>query len=190
MVRLVAEKGYEAVSVADVVERAGVSRTSFYRLFENEAECLFAAYERVIDALVTHVMRAFEGDGSWPFRLRRALGALLEAYAAEPEVARMATVEVPAAGSEGRRRYRDAQKRLLPLFEEGCEYSPLAELPLEIEVMAIGGAEAIVFDEVVAERTEELPELLPDILFAVLAPYLGPEAAAAEVERTGALSPR
>jgi hypothetical protein len=53
--------------------------------------------------------------------------------------------------------------------------------------MAIGGAEAIVCDEVMADRTEDLPTLLPDILFAVLVPYVGPEAAAAEVaNRTSA----
>jgi hypothetical protein len=49
--------------------------------------------------------------------------------------------------------------------------------------MAVGGAQTIIFDEVVAGRAQELTAKLPDILFTVLAPYIGPEAAAAEVRR-------
>jgi AcrR family transcriptional regulator len=190
MVREVAERGCESVTVDDVVERADVPRPSFYELFENERECLFAAYERVIDAIVSHVTRAFQRRGSWPLKIRSALGALLEAYAAEPEVTRMAVVEVPAAEPDAHRRYRGGLERFLPLFGEGRGYVQSDALPADIERMAVGGAEAIIFDEVVAGRTEELPTLLPDILFAVLVPYMGPEAAVAEVGRTGSLSPR
>ena len=185
MVRAAAEKGFESVRVAEVVERAGVSRTAFYELFDDKQECLVAAYERVIDALVAYVARAYEADGPWPLKIRRALGACLEAYSAEPEVARMATVEVPAARPEAQRCYRDALERLVPLLREGREYAEGDVLPPGLELMAVGGAEAIIRDEVAAGRTEELPSLLPDILFVVLAPYVGPEAATAEVRRAG-----
>ena len=184
MVRLVAENGFESVAVADVVDRAGVSRTTFYELFESKDECLCAAYDRVIDVLVAYVSRAYEGDGPWPLKSRRALRACLEAYSVEPEVARMATVEVPAAGPEAQRRYHDGVGQFRPLFSEGRKYAESDILPPDLELMAVGGAEAIIFDEVVAGRTKELPTLLPDILFAVLVPYVGPEAAKAEVRRT------
>jgi AcrR family transcriptional regulator len=185
MVRAAAEKGFESVRVAEVVERAGVSRTAFYELFDDKQECLVAAYERVIDALVAYVARAYEADGPWPLKIRRALGACLEAYSAEPEVARMATVEVPAARPEAQRCYRDALERLVPLLREGREYAEGEVLPPGLELMAVGGAEAIIRDEVAAGRTEKLPSLLPDILFVVLTPYVGPEAATAEVRRAG-----
>ena len=183
-VRLVAEKGFESVTVSDVIERAGVSRCAFYELFESKDECLFAAYEKVLDVLVDYVARAFEGDGPWPLRIRRAMEACLEACSAEPEVARMTTVDVPAARPEAQRRYRDALQRFVPLFIEGREYAAdEIRLPRDLERMAVGGAETIIFDEVVAGRAEDLPARLPDLLFTVLAPYIGPEAAAAEVRR-------
>jgi AcrR family transcriptional regulator len=183
-VRLVAEKGFESVTVFDVTERAGVSRAAFYELFECKDECLFAAYEKVLDVLFAYVARAFEGDGAWPLRMRRAMQACLEACSAEPEVARMATVDAPAARPEAQRRYRNALERFVPLFIEGREYAA-NEIPLppDLERMAVGGAETIISDEVVAGRAEDLPTRLPDILFAVLVPYIGPEAAAAEVRR-------
>lgn len=183
-VRLVAEKGFESVTVFDVIERADVSRTAFNELFESKDECLFAAYEKVLHALVAYVARAFEGDGPWPLKIRRAMQACLEACSAEPEVARMTTVDVPAARPEAQRRYRNALERLVPLFIEGREYAANeVHLPPDLERMAVGGAETIIFDEVVAGRAEELPSRLPDVLFTVLAPYIGPEEAAAEVRR-------
>jgi AcrR family transcriptional regulator len=183
-VRLVTEKGFESVTVFDVLERADVSRAAFYELFESKDECLFAAYEKVLDALVAYVARAFEGDGPWPVRIRRAMQACLEACSAEPEVARMTTVDAPAARPEAQRRYRSALERFVPLFIEGREYAANSvPLPPDLERMAVGGAETIIFDEVVAGRAEELPAKLPDILFTVLAPYIGPEAAVAEAKR-------
>jgi AcrR family transcriptional regulator len=186
MVRAIAEKGYEAVTIADVVERASVSRSKFYELFDNKEECLFAAYERINEILVALVSKAFEGEAPWPTKVRRSLEAVLQAYAIEPEIARMATVEVPAAGPEAQRRYREAAMRFLPFFAEGRKYAKGgADLPADLELMSLGGAEAIVFDEVVAGRGATLPSMLPEILFAILVPYVGPEAAAAEMRRAG-----
>jgi AcrR family transcriptional regulator len=183
-VRLVAEKGFDSVTVFDVTDRAQVSRADFYELFESRDECLFAAYEKVLDALVAYVARAFEGDGPWPLRIRRAMQACLEACSAEPEVARMTTLDAPAARPEAQRRYRSALERFVPLFIEGREYATNAvHLPRDLERMAVGGAQTIIFDEVVAGRAEELSARLPDVLFSVLVPYIGPEAAAAEVRQ-------
>ena len=184
-VRLVSEKGFDSVTLFEVLDRADLSRAAFYRLFESMEECLFAAYERVLDAIVSHVARAYEGDGPWPLKVRRALRACLEACSAEPEVARMTTVDVPAAKPEAQRRLRDALDRFVPLFDEGREYAGSGvHLPLGLGRMAMGGAETIIFDEVLGGRTEDLPNLLPEILFVVLTPYIGPEAATAEARRT------
>jgi|SRR5262245_11825331 len=183
-VRLAAEKGFESVSVFDVTERARVSRATFYELFESRDDCLFAAYERLIDAMVAYVGRAFEGAAPWPVRIRRALGAALEAVSVEPEVARMAAVDVPAVKPEAQRRYRGAMERFIPLFREGRRYAqPGTVLPPDLERLAVASTEAMIADEVAAGRARQLPTLLPDILFSVLARYLGPEAARAEVRR-------
>lgn len=179
MIRAVAEKGYDGVTIGDVVAGAGVSRTTFYDEFANKDECLYAAYDVVIEVLVRHVADAYRGDDPWPLRVRRALEAFLGAFAAEPDIARMATVEVPSGGPEAHQRYRDALERFIPFFAEGREHARRGpELPPDVELMSVGGAEVIIFDEVVAGRTERLPSLLPEILFAVLVPYIGPEEAA------------
>ena len=90
MARVVAEEGFESVTVTGVVRRAGVSRETFNELFEDKKECVLAAHARVIDGFVAHVSRAFEGHGPWPQKIRRGLAACLEEFSAEPKVARMA----------------------------------------------------------------------------------------------------
>jgi AcrR family transcriptional regulator len=180
MVRAIAEKGYDGVSVRDVVARAGVSLITFSEEFENKDECLFEAYDRVIDELVVYVADAFRSERDWPERIRDGLDALLRALAAEPDVAQMAAVEFPSAGPQAHQRYRDALERFLPFLEEGREFSGHSgELPPGVELMAVGGVEVIIFDEVVAGRVSKLPAMLPEIVFAVLVPFIGPEDAAA-----------
>jgi AcrR family transcriptional regulator len=182
MVRVIAEKGYDGITVREVVARAGVSHTAFYEEFADEDECLFEAYDRVIDELVTYVADAFRSELDWPDRMTDALDALLRALAAEPEVAQMAVVAFPAAGSHARSRYHDALERFLPFLREGRKFSGRSgELPPAVELMAVGGAEVIIFDEVIAGRVSRLPELLPEIVFAVLVPFIGPEQAAASM---------
>jgi AcrR family transcriptional regulator len=186
MVRVAAAKGYEATTVADVVEFAGVSEDEFYELFDDKEDCFLEAYDAVIDVLVAHVSSAFEAaaDEPWPEKIGAALRALVELLAVEADIARMAMVEVTAAGDEARERYRAALARFTPFLEEGRTYSGQGdELPPDTARFAIGGATSMIFDEVRAGRGPELKRLLPDLVFAVLMPYLGPEAAEDEMRR-------
>lgn len=187
MVRVIAEKGYDDVTVRDVVARAGVSPTTFYDEFADQDECLFAAYDRVIDELVVYVADAFGSERDWPERIRDGLDALLRALAAEPDVAQMAAVEFPAAGPQAHQRYRDALERFLPFLEEGREFAGRSgELPPGVELMAVGGIEVIIFEEVVGGRVSNLPAMLPEMVFAVLVPFIGPEDAAAAMHGAAA----
>jgi AcrR family transcriptional regulator len=182
MVRAVADKGYESVTISDVVEVAEVSKTTFYEEFSNKEECLFAAYDQLIEGVMRDVESAFDGEDPWPAAIRSGLARFLSFFAEEPALARMATVDVPAAGPAAQVRYRQAFERFLPLLRQGREYAELGdELPQHVELMAVGGAEAIIYDEVTAGRTADIQRLMPDILFTVLVPYLGPDDAAAEM---------
>lgn len=186
MVRVAAEKGYEAATVSDVVELAGVSRATFYENFEGKEDCFLEAYDAVIDVLVAHVTTAFESATGepWPRRIAVGLGALVELLAAEADIARMAMVEVTAAGDDARERYRAALARFTPFLEEGRTYSGQGDaLPADTARFAVGGATSMIFDEIRAGRGPELQRVLPDLVFAVLMPYLGPEAAEEEMRR-------
>jgi AcrR family transcriptional regulator len=181
-VRVVAEKGYGATTVADLTREAGISRTTFYAMFEDKEACFLAAYDTVADALVRRIAKAYEAEERWPQRARAGLATLLEALAEEPAIARLALVDVGAAGPAAQRRYRAALQRLTPLFEEGRDFAPSGRsLPANTSRMAIGAVAGLISDELAEGRAEYLPSLLSDLLFATLVPYIGPAAAAREV---------
>ncbi len=181
-IRIVAEKGYAATTVAALTKQAGISRTTFYEMFEDKEACFLAAYDNAVDALVRRITTAYEAEEVWPRRARAGLAALLEALAEEPDLARLALVGVSAAGPAAQRRYRAALQRLTPLFDEGRDFAPSGrQLPANTSRMAIGAVAGLIADELVEGQAEGLPDLLPEVLFATLVPYIGPEAAAREV---------
>ena len=179
---VVAEKGYAATTVADLTKEAGISRTTFYEMFEDKEACFLAAYDAAVDVLTRRIATAFEAEQSWPARARAGLEALLSSLAAEPQLARLALVDVGSAGPAAQRRYRAALQRMTPFFDEGRDYAPNGRaLPANTSRMAIGAVIGLVVDEIEEGRTERLPDLLPEVLFATYLPYLGPEAATREV---------
>lgn len=190
IVRVAAEKGYGATTTADVTAAAGLPAESFARHFAAKEDCFLAAYEAVSDVVIAHVSTAYEASAGrpWPERIVAGLRALVELLAAEPEITRMAMIDVGSLGEEARVRYRTALERFVPLLEEGRDHSTddAAGLPDETAQFAIGGVASMIFDELRAGRGEELPAALPELAFAMLMPYLGAAAAEAEMERVAA----
>ena len=183
-VRVVAARGYGAMTVGDLTREAGVSRTTFYELYEDKEACFLAAYDMAVEVLVRRVVRAYESEQDWPERAAAGLAALLDVLAEEPALARLSLVDIGNAGPAAQRRYRAAIQRLTPLFEEGRDFAAGGRsLPANTSRMAIGGVTGLISDELIAGRAGDLPSLLSDVLFATLVPYIGPDAAAREVER-------
>jgi AcrR family transcriptional regulator len=187
--RVVADKGYGATTVADLTKQAGISRTTFYELFADKEACFLAAYDSAVDILARRISGAYEAQERWPDRARAGLETLLEALAADPAQARLALIDVTAAGPAAQRRFRAAVQRLTPFFDEGRDFALGGRgLPANTSRMAVGAVVGLISDELLAGRAGRLPDHLPDLLFAMLVPYLGPQAAAAEMRRVAAAS--
>src|SRR5918997_3825076 len=76
---VVADKGYAAATVADVVRAAGVSRTTFYEQFRSKEDCFVEAYRHGVDVLIDEVRTAVRTtDGDWRAQLRAGMRAYLE----------------------------------------------------------------------------------------------------------------
>lgn len=186
MVRVVGRKGYKATSVADAIEEANVSRTTFYKHFEDKHECFLAAYDMVVERVLGEVIDNCDPGAPWLERMRAGLATVVEMFALDPELARTAIVEVAAAGAEARQRHWDAITRVTEFLADGEEFAEGRELPANIGLMAAGAVSGLIFDELLTGRAERLPELLPDLLFALLVPYIGPGAATEEMRRAAA----
>jgi AcrR family transcriptional regulator len=184
-VRVTTVKGYEATTVADVLAEAGVGRESFYELFDDKLACMLAAHQILIDDLEEAVRSAYGQPGPWPDRFRRALGAALEWFAADPEASRFALVELVSAGTVSRERFRLVFAHFVELLEDGIGADgPRPDLA-QASDLAVSAALARIYEEILHERTAQLPRLLPTLTFELLVPYIGEEAAR-EQERAAA----
>lgn len=101
VVGAVADRGYANVRIADIVDRARVSRQSFYSQFDSKEACFLAAH-----ADGTAVILAELGAQIAVAELPLAqLSGGIDAYFAlaerEPEFARCMLIELPAIGPAG-----------------------------------------------------------------------------------------
>lgn len=186
MVRVVGRKGYKGTSVADVIAEADVSRTTFYKHFEDKHECFLAAYDLVVERVLEAVLASCNAEQPWLERMRVGLTTVVELFALDPELARTAIVEVAAAGADARRLHWNAVAKFTEFLADGEDMAADRELPENIALMAAGAVSGLIFDELLTGRAERLPELLPDLLFAMLVPYIGPSAATAEMRKAAA----
>jgi len=180
--------GYRETSVDRALAAAGVSVEEFEREFRDKDDCLFAAYDQLTAQVVARASAECGGGEPWPDRIRKGLEALLDELAAQPQMARALTRSFPGIRPAAYDRYVELLARFVPFMREGRAYSEVdEELPGEVELLAVGAAEAIIFGEVDAGRAERLPQMLPEILFSVLVPFMGPDRAADEM-RSAAMS--
>ena len=96
MARAVAERGYAAVTVTDVVNGARVSRRTFYEHFEDKEHCFLETYRTGCESGIAQIdaaLRALE-DPDWRTRLSVSLETYLSILAAEPDVARVLLLDV------------------------------------------------------------------------------------------------
>ncbi len=184
MTAAVGEHGYHGTRVADVVWRAGVSRKTFYELFGSKDDCFTAAYEQRLQALLQLAFDAFETQSEWVDKLRAAVTALLGALSREPHTARLCFVEAMAAGEDVSRRRDESMRAFAALFD--APGAPPGSLGDTLRGGRVGELSETLRREIVAGRGERLPELVPALMYALVLPFVGPDAARSELERARA----
>jgi AcrR family transcriptional regulator len=170
----VAERGYAKMTVAAIVDRAEISRATFYELFDCRDDCLHAAYEDARQRLRRRISEGLENDGDWSTKVTAAVEAGLEFFAAEPSQARLLTLEINGGGPEGvsRRRPIDAIARLLRIGRE--EYPDAKSLPQLTEEFFIEGMTGVISDRLLADKAHLIPSLAPQFVDLIISVYAGP----------------
>jgi AcrR family transcriptional regulator len=176
--RAVAERGYAAATIDDVVRRAGVSKKTFYDHFADKQDCFLAAYEAASEELLERVTEAHASSEDWLERTRAGITAYLRWLAADPALARVFLIEVAAAGPvalERREALRDRYAELMRARLEPGAPSP----PPEIFHAVVAAVDDVVVRHIREHGAEELPALEPVLLYLQVALLAGPESAAA-----------
>jgi len=172
----IAENGYSGTTIAHITRAAAVSRRTFYEHFPSKDDCFVAAYEAVMQELQQRVSEAFDAEEEWPQAIKAGIGAMLAFLASEPNLARLCMVEALVAGPVVVERYDAAIQSFVPYFREGREGRPpevLARLSPTTEEALVGGMVSLISRRIIAGKTAELEQLLPDLVEFTLTPYLG-----------------
>jgi AcrR family transcriptional regulator len=174
VIAVTAEQGYEATTVGDVLEAAGVGRETFYELFADKRDCMLAAHAHLVDELEARVRVAYLGGGApWQQRVREAVATALEFFAERPPVARFMLVELFAVGAPARERFQEGFNRFVALLDEGLEEGLVNGGPVRPTNLAVGAVAARTYEEVVTGHAAELPRLVPELTYELLVPFVG-----------------
>lgn len=183
MVDVVTEVGYNALTVQNVLTRAGISRPTFYEQFEDKEDCFLAAFDAAAGRIRGRIKAATSAtDRSWQDRLRNGLAELLSFASEEPQEARAVIVEARASSPAGLRRRDDLLDGLAAcidtLVREDLEEAPSAIAAAGV----VGGIESVLYTRLQKDETAGLEELLPSLMYFAVLTYAGRDAAAAELD--------
>lgn len=169
----VAAHGYDAAAVSEIAARAGISPGHLSELFADKETCVRSAQEQVCKQLVTAMTAAGSGAGEWPAQARERLRAMLEAFAADPDLVRFSLIAVPAAGQPVAACYDELLGRLLETLTDGIDRARLRRRPEPASERGLLETMLLAVIEAVASGEEELEALLPQLTLLFLMPYLG-----------------
>jgi AcrR family transcriptional regulator len=167
------ESGYDQTTVSAIGKRAGVSKSDFYKQFESKDGCFFAAYDDSVGRIRERVLAGCEQGGEWSARVLAALSSLLDQLASEPAQTRLVLVEGLRAGRGVYDRYQEALQSFVPYLREGGPAPNGARAPEASDEAVIGGIASLLSSRVLAGKTEQLRDFLPDIAEFALTPCLG-----------------
>ncbi len=159
MAEVCADRGYADASVADIVRRAGVSTTTFYKHYGDKRHCMLAAHRELSERLLDEVDRACEAGRGWEWKVRMAIHAALSLLAADPPSARLLTVEIMAAGPAGAKRQDAAIEAFASRLRAGAD--PL--LP-HAGWAVVASMCMLVGKRVMAGEADRLPELEDELV--------------------------
>lgn len=174
----VADKGFAAATIADITDRAGVSKKTFYELFADKLACFLAAYDHGSAAILAETAgasSAARADGQTAVaQLRAGTRAYLDFLVFEEPYARTFCLEMLAAGPEAIARHRACRAGFATALQtwhevgrpEHPDWPDVAPLAYEA---ATGVVHELSSARVAAGHATELPELLEELLAAQLA---------------------
>jgi AcrR family transcriptional regulator len=174
VVAIAAEKGYEAMTIADVVEVSGVSRSDFYEHFSGKEECLVAAVDALVDPTLATISKAKALAGE--DQVREAFEAFIRLAVWQAAASRLAFVESYVAGAK-------AEAAISRAFDAFAEFvgAAMRQIPdrektgPELVRAVLGGLQKILHTRFYRGEEGELAELAPEIWQWGLSYYPPPE---------------
>ncbi len=176
------KKGAGTLTVGAVVGAAGISRRTFYELFDDLDDCLMEAFDQGLERARARAASAYAGRQGWADRIRGGLTELLRFFDEEPQVARLLLVDSASSGARGHARRTDVLEQLAGVVDEGRADASQQPPALTAEGV-VGGATSVVAARLLKRDPEPLVALVNPLMSMMVLPYLGPAEAKAQLAR-------
>jgi AcrR family transcriptional regulator len=165
-VEVAGERGWEALTLAEIVSRAGLSKRTVYDLFEDKRGCFLAAARDLMSRVTALVLAAYRDTRTPRDGFAAGVHELLRFCASDPRAARVYLVETAAAGPAGAALW---QGHMATMSEHAsCALRALRDdLPVHSGTMAVGGIYTVAQARVLAGQAAQLPQLAPDMIAAL-----------------------
>jgi AcrR family transcriptional regulator len=172
------EHGHGGLTVTEIARRAGVSPRTFYEHFPDKWQAFLQVGRTGAQRSIRSALASYEAHpGAWPAAAPTAIRTLLEKMAAEPSRTLLRFTDMFGAGPQGLALRDEILDALADRLDFGARQGGHA-LPALVSQASVGGVWEIVREHLAHRPTAELPSLAPQIVYAVLTPYIGADQAA------------
>lgn len=177
------ESGFEQVTAAALCRRAGIDRVSFGRRYSDLEGCFFEVYSGELDRYRREAARARARVSDWRGQVRATAYALYRFLADDERVRHFTVVEVRGAGERTQLLVGEEIESLIDLLDRGRAEPGASASLTRATAESIGGG---IFNQMYAAagRSGPMPaehEIITALMYGVVLPYLGPEAAQEEL---------
>jgi AcrR family transcriptional regulator len=173
---VVAREGYAEASMRAIATEAGVSLRTIYATFpDGKPEAFEAALLRCRLRMGAATLPAYKRARSWPEAIVAITHASLAFLEAEPDFARLLTIDVYSAGGKALETRDRAIESTQHFIESGLRY-PELDNPIAAEAIQ-SSLYAILSTRVRSEPKKSLTGMAPLAIYLILAPFLGAEEA-------------
>jgi AcrR family transcriptional regulator len=184
MVEVVSERGVARSTVAHVVARSGVSRRTFYELFDEREDCFVAAFDLAVERAAARVAPAFSEGAGWLERTRNGLRAGLEFLDDEPSLGRLVIVDALGAGPVALEHRTRVVNVLIDAVDCGRrEPKAAAKLTRLTAEGIVGAVLAVLYARLTEREPAPMISLLGPLMGLIVLPYQGRAVAEREAAR-------
>jgi len=204
-VDVLAEKGYSSAFAGRVTGRSGISRLTFYELFDGGEACFLAAFDEAVARIAAEVVPAYLQGKSWREQVRGGLAALLACFDREPDLCSLVIVDALTVGVGVHERRAEVLDSLIAVVDQGRHEGRAGQEAPSVTAEGIVGAVFNVIHARVLRRLTDrrgaqtrgvsptgnispasagsLRELCNPLMAMIVMPYLGHAAADGELKR-------
>jgi AcrR family transcriptional regulator len=170
MIAIAAGRGFEGVTVRELMKLAGVSTRAFYDLYASKDDCFWKTYEQVASQATRRASSAQSAESDWRVRPRLIVDSLVEGIENDPSAARLALVEAYAASPDALEKVRRTERTFEAMLCESFARAPngIDVPPLVAEGMVAGVAN-VLRRRLLGGEVDELSRLTEELIDWILA---------------------